>query len=174
MDCDLDEKPPYRPVMWNCHDIACRFAFLAVETEALATISELSGIMERAKFVVQQEIDAWVYRIIHAGSNTLANSTISAEIAATGSSATLPPYGYFVVARCLIQVSWHFRSAKQLRDALLTEALADRRKWSNTLRERFPQLHHLNDVTDNEWDQLSPLRVWDLMARVWNGAQYAD
>ncbi|KAG8424585.1 hypothetical protein J3458_001362 [Metarhizium acridum] len=34
VDRGLNSKPPYRPIFWNCHDIACRFAFLAITPDA--------------------------------------------------------------------------------------------------------------------------------------------
>lgn len=50
-------KPPYQPVFWNCHDIACRFAFLAATRDGdVQLIRELSGICERAKFSFQRNV----------------------------------------------------------------------------------------------------------------------
>ncbi|CEF86736.1 hypothetical protein FGSG_04823 [Fusarium graminearum PH-1] len=44
-------RPIYQPIFWNCHDVACRFAYLAATPASdLSRLRRLSTIFERSKF----------------------------------------------------------------------------------------------------------------------------
>ncbi len=61
VDGTLDSKSRYKPLYWNCHDIGCRFAYLAATPDAnLSLLRELSGRFERAKFATQRTLDTVV------------------------------------------------------------------------------------------------------------------
>ncbi|KAK3343446.1 hypothetical protein B0T25DRAFT_521590 [Lasiosphaeria hispida] len=48
---DVNSKPPYDPIFWNCHDISSRFARVAAtEDSDIAPLREVTAALERAKF----------------------------------------------------------------------------------------------------------------------------
>jgi hypothetical protein len=166
----LDRKPPYRPIYWNCHDVACRFAYLAIRrVEDAATIQDLSGIFERVKFGAQRTLDSYVMEFIHLSG--IAFARLTSYILLTTPTAAINPVNSLhpgvAATREFVESVRHYWSSIQTRNAMLAQALRDRIRWSDTLKDRFPILNDLNHVANHEWERLIPLGLWESICRIW-------
>ncbi|KAI7776956.1 hypothetical protein LA080_004250 [Diaporthe eres] len=125
---NMSSRPAYRPLYWNCHDIGCRFAYLAIGGDAdISLIQHLSGIFERAKFRAQGILSSATMQFINVTSSPRVKRALilpnSRDLGA----------GVFCARQELVEYTVSYLRSKEARDALLTRALEDR-SWMSELQ----------------------------------------
>jgi hypothetical protein len=140
VDAALDKKPRYRPIYWNCHDIAVRFAFLATAGYASFELAKmLSKLFERTKFNFQKTSNIL---IPHASSFAFDTAFGLAGVA-------FPPLGTVTLAQKVIR-NGTIIAQQQI---MTYSALMDRKSWVDTLEQRFPRLLGLG-IDEEQWQKL--------------------
>lgn len=170
-DRALDRPPPYKPLFWNCHDIACRFAFLAATPDQnLHLLRELSGRFERAKFSSQRLLRAAAENAYNVSVEHV-NGYVNSSLATTGSTAIYRAAAYTSPVMVIpIALKWLGTTAMTEAQtySAVSRAISERTIWAETLDQRFPRLNLLNDVTRDEWNQLLETGLFGrLFKKVW-------
>ena len=167
---NLDEKPAYRPIYWNCHDIGCRLAFLAaIPGSDLTRLSNLSGTFERAKFSVQISVDS-ITSTATSWAETGVRQLESYNRMPLQVPHPLPMPHEALALRMLysgFKSAWRsIKISDNIKD-MVRRAIYDRHLWAGTLNQRFPNLQLLNDVTHHEWDLHTPKLFWESFRSLW-------
>jgi hypothetical protein len=115
VDQELDQKPPYRAIFWNCHDIAIRLAYLAVEgnNTSYTLLREISVLFERAKSAFQEKQYS-IPGTVCSGASLTGIATVAVPVVGT-------------VTGLIFIGSWGFM-----------------RRWIQILEERFDRLRELS------------------------------
>ncbi|KAK1756509.1 hypothetical protein QBC47DRAFT_380078 [Echria macrotheca] len=130
---DINSKPPYNPIFWNCHDISCRFVRAVVtEDSDLAPLCDITAAFERAKFNVRMTVEV----VVGTAENFLLNAV--ASMAGLG----FPHAALWLYNKA---VGIHARHVMWRQGVLL------RRTCLAELEGQFPGLRELR-VIEGEWD----------------------
>lgn len=131
---DIESKPPYDPIFWNCHDISCRFVrAAAAEDSHLARLCEITAAFERAKFGVRTTGELVI--------GTVENLVLDAV------APMIPGFGFASVALRLRDKAAQMHA----RNVVWRQGVLLRRTCSAELERQFPRLRELR-VIEGEWD----------------------